>query len=53
MQAVIVFEETGRGFDIIQFGACRQALAQLILHALAFALLRLDQVNPQRRGQII
>ncbi|MNR45627.1 hypothetical protein D3C85_1644950 [compost metagenome] len=47
MQTIFVFEETRGGFDIIQLRACRQALAQLVLHALTFAFFRLNQVNPQ------
>ncbi|SVK45669.1 Uncharacterised protein [Acinetobacter baumannii] len=48
MQTVFVFEETGGGFDVVQFRTRRQALSQLILHALTLALFRLDQINPQR-----
>ncbi|MNP28726.1 hypothetical protein D3C76_1217100 [compost metagenome] len=53
MQAVFVFEETRGSFDIIQLRTCRQALAQLVLHAFTLAFFRLNQINPQRGGEII
>ena len=52
MQAVIVFKETCRCFDVFQFRAGCQALAQFRLHAASLIVVRLDQIDPHRAGEV-
>ena len=46
MQAVIVFKETGRCFDVFQFRAGCQALAKFRLYAQSLVVVRFDKINP-------
>ena len=46
MQAVIVFKETCRCFDVFQFRAGCQALAKFRLYAQSLVVVRFDKINP-------
>ena len=42
MQTVFVFKKTCGCFDVFQFGARGQVLAQILLHTATFIIIRLD-----------
>ncbi|CSE57229.1 Uncharacterised protein [Escherichia coli] len=46
MQAVVVFKETCRCFDVFQFRAGCQALAKFRLYAQSLVVVRFDKINP-------
>ena len=46
MQAVIVFKETCRCFDVFQFRAGCRALAKFRLYAQSLVVVRFDKINP-------
>jgi hypothetical protein len=53
VQAVFIFKETRGCFDVFQFRARRQVLTQFRLHAASLIVVRLDQIDPHRTGEVL
>ncbi len=52
VQTVFVFKKTRRRLDVFQFRSGGRVLAQFRLHAGTFFIVRLDQINPNRAGEV-